>query len=246
MSTGSTPEVGPFPHGVVCVLGMHRSGTSCLAGSLQRAGLSLGDHSTWNPFNQRGNRENPAINDLHDALLAANGGAWDDPPESLVWEPRHIERAREIIATYPQDRRWGFKDPKTLQAIDGWRALLGEMIQVGIFRHPVPVAQSLHHRNRVPLDRAFALWRHYNQRLLAEHDRRSFPLLSFDWDEETFHEKLNLVLPGLGLQPLGDSEEDRFFARELRHHEGPAIGGKVIALPPEVERMYRQLEERTV
>ena len=42
---------------VVLVLGMHRSGTSCLAGSLQQAGLELGDVFTSNPFNKKGNRE---------------------------------------------------------------------------------------------------------------------------------------------------------------------------------------------
>ena len=45
------------PDRVVCVLGMHRSGTSCLAGSLEQQGLFLGETNTRGPFNLRGNRE---------------------------------------------------------------------------------------------------------------------------------------------------------------------------------------------
>ena len=69
-----------LPARVICILGMHRSGTSCLTGSLQEAGLSLGDCHTWNPHNLRGNRENQAFVDLHDDILKANHGAWDAPP----------------------------------------------------------------------------------------------------------------------------------------------------------------------
>ena len=58
---------------------MHRSGTSCLTGSLEAAGLYLGNIQTWNPFNLKGNRENQEIVDLHDLILADNGGSWDSP-----------------------------------------------------------------------------------------------------------------------------------------------------------------------
>ena len=60
------------PRRVIAILGMHRSGTSCLTGSLQEAGLELGEHHTWNPYNRKGNRENQDFVDLHDAILAAN------------------------------------------------------------------------------------------------------------------------------------------------------------------------------
>ena len=42
----------------IAILGMHRSGTSCLAGSLQEAGIYLGDVVTSAAHNQKGNREN--------------------------------------------------------------------------------------------------------------------------------------------------------------------------------------------
>ena len=61
-----------LPSRVIAILGMHRSGTSCLTGSLQNSGLFLGECHTWNKHNERGNRENQKFVDLHDAILAAN------------------------------------------------------------------------------------------------------------------------------------------------------------------------------
>lgn len=228
---------------IVCVLGMHRSGTSCLTGSLQLAGLDLGgNHSTWNPHNRRGNRENPEINDFHDDLLASNGGSWDDPPERVEWKERHVRRARRIVADYPSDRRWGFKDPKTLTAIEGWRELLGPLCRVGIFRDPVLVARSLWRRNTMPFDRAVDLWIHYNARLLREWERRPFPLLSFDLDGDAFHSALNRALPEIGLEPL--ATDTRFFTAELRHDASDEPDRP--PLPVEARTLYRKLRERAV
>jgi hypothetical protein len=99
---------------VIAILGMHRSGTSCLIGSLQKAGLHLGKHNTWNDHNLRGNRENDDIIRLNEALLNDNGGSWKNPPANVVWSRKHYKRAREIIASYRDHDLWGFKDPRTL------------------------------------------------------------------------------------------------------------------------------------
>ena len=68
---------------VICILGMHRSGTSSLAGCLQEAMLGLGDVVESAPHNLKGNRENLAIRGLNDDFLAYSNGAWDRPPERL-------------------------------------------------------------------------------------------------------------------------------------------------------------------
>lgn len=64
---------------VVMVLGMHRSGTSCLTGLLQQTGLELGDVVTEAPHNKKGNRENLDIMRLNDDVLAHSRGSWDRP-----------------------------------------------------------------------------------------------------------------------------------------------------------------------
>ena len=51
------------------VLGMHRSGASFLTGSLQIAGLELGQQSTSDRHNQKGNRENAGFVGFHNDVL---------------------------------------------------------------------------------------------------------------------------------------------------------------------------------
>ena len=60
---------GARPGRVVAVLGMHRSGTSALAGSLEQHGLFLGRVSTSNPHNPKGNRESAEVRRLNEDVL---------------------------------------------------------------------------------------------------------------------------------------------------------------------------------
>ena len=85
---------------IIVILGMHRSGTSCLAGTLQEAGLYLGEVHTENPFNRKGNRENPSIMALHEDILAHSEGSWHQPPAGCHWLQQHIARRDTIIASY--------------------------------------------------------------------------------------------------------------------------------------------------
>ena len=169
---------------VLCILGMHRSGTSCLTGALEEAGLFLGDVSRVNPHNLKGNMENPRIVALHDDLLKENGGSWDNPPDTVIWGANHRLLRDSIISGYGGSGYWGFKDPRTLFTLDGWLEAVPRMRLAGVFRHPVPVAQSLKGRNGFSPERSFAIWTRYNERLLQCHERASFPIISFDADKE--------------------------------------------------------------
>ncbi|PAU56537.1 sulfotransferase family protein [Pseudomonas indica] len=216
------------------VVGMHRSGTSFLTGSLQQAGLELGKHSAWNPHNLKGNRENEDIVAFHDTVLRDRGYAWDNPPEQdIAWTPDERQRAQALIDGYRGVARWGFKDPRALLLVEGWRGLLPALGFVGIFRHPTAVAQSLAARGGMPEAQAFALWRAYNIRLLRLYQQQPFPLLCFDEDESVLHRKLDEVLQELGLFPL---TEERFFSAELKHH-----GRLEKSLPVELDAIYQEL-----
>ncbi|MCG8413947.1 MAG: hypothetical protein MI746_06990, partial [Pseudomonadales bacterium] len=165
---------------VICVLGMHRSGTSYLTGSLQQAGLELHRVYEANPHNKKGNRENPQIMQLNDWVLDSNQGSWHQPPEHIVWGEAQLQQGRDIIAQYAEFPCWGFKDPRTLITLEGWRQLLPQMEFVGIFRHPALVARSINARNEnLSLETSLDLWVHYNTRLLALLKQAPFPLLHF-------------------------------------------------------------------
>ena len=66
-----------------------------LTGSLEAAGLNLGEVNNAAPFNRKGNKENESIRALNDALLARSGAAWNIPPSRQVpWEQADEELAR--------------------------------------------------------------------------------------------------------------------------------------------------------
>jgi hypothetical protein len=221
---------------VVAIVGMHRSGTSCLAGTLEQAGLYLGKVITEAPHNAKGNRENRRIMDLHEAVLVHSGGSWDKPPERLSWSEAQSEERDDIIRSYGDAPVWGFKCPRTLVTLAFWREAVPELSFVGTFRHPLLVAESLCKRNGGSRDTWLALWQIYNERLLSLHAAAAFPILRFDTDVDTYGRSLRAVATTLGFTgPL----DLTFFEPELRHHRDPPEG----ELSPEIERLYERLCE---
>lgn len=237
------------PRRVIAVLGMHRSGTSCLTGSLQAGGLFLGKHHTWNEYNRKGNRENQDVVNLHESIFKANGATWIYPKRhnniidkylarKLKWETRHFDRAREILDEYVHENLWGFKDPRALFLLHGWKQLVPDMEYVGIFRHPMAVAQSLNSRPALPIsiEQGLKMWLDYNNALLTTYKQAPFPLFCFDWSEDKFHTQLNYLHTQLQLKPLEPGQ--RFYTDELHKQK---IEGDV-ALPTEVKMLYQQLK----
>lgn len=228
----------PSCSAAVVILGMHRSGTSCLTGSLQEAGLYLGAVNTAAPYNAKGNRESRAIMDLQDDLLTANGGAWDAPPHEVIWPSAHQSRRDAIIATYPTDQIWGFKDPRSLLTLAGWLEALPSLRFVGTFRHPLAVAASLQARNGFSIEKSLALWEVYNRLLLDYQQRFKFPLLCFDWPPERYHQRLREITPLLGL--TAPKAGFTFFESALRRNPAPLNDDP---LPPSVVTIHRALHE---
>jgi hypothetical protein len=219
---------------------MHRSGTSMLAGSLQEAGLVLGDVVTKAPHNRKGNREHRAIMFMQEDLLERNGGSWADPPETVRWGPLH-EAVRDLfIAGFQEEPIWGFKDPRTLMTLDDWLDVLPHAELVGIFRHPALVARSLNERSGLSFEQGLRLWQIYNQRLLHLHEGRPFPLLEFHQDATLLQHTLQAAAQALDLPARHRALA--FFEEDLRHWTSPAE----VDLPADVRRLYDQLRERTI
>jgi hypothetical protein len=226
------------PSRVLTVLGMHRSGTSCLAGTLMECGVHFGDVSRKNPFNAKGNNENAQIMDLQDRLLLDNGGSWKSPPRYVLWNDEHRLARDQIIRTYSSAGHawWGFKDPRTLLTLDGWLEKLPDMQCLGIVRHPDAVAQSLSNRNGFSREQGLDLWYQYNRRLLAFQKRRHFPVVLFNNHETPFLQRLEQVISCLGFKmPAGGFT---FFEPKLQHFR-PTQGG---SLPVHVAGLYRELQ----
>lgn len=220
---------------IVIILGMHRSGTSSLAGSLQSAGLLLGDVNTQAPFNAKGNREYLRIMHLHDRVLANSGHAWNSPPSAAAqWTAADFAERDAIVEGLAAPGPWGFKDPRTLFTLEGWLQRFPEAQLVGTFRHPSRVAASLAARP-APLGvepaQGLALWGGYNRRLLAFWRRRPFPMVDFDADPEDYHRVVTRVCGLLGLPGRPD-----FFDEALRRAPRQAL-----ALDNDTASLYEDL-----
>ncbi len=153
----------------VVVLGMHRSGTSFLAGSLTALGYHLpSDRQPGADDNRHGHCEPRAVVALNDTILAAGGGRWDQAAPFLAPPVRQAipdlgARMRDALrASFGTSRRVVLKDPRLSLTFPLWRAemeAMGVALRVLIaLRHPVAVAQSLARRNACPPDLAALSW----------------------------------------------------------------------------------------
>ncbi|MGJ8668071.1 MAG: sulfotransferase [Oceanococcus sp.] len=220
----------------VAILGMHRSGTSCFAGCLEEAGLFLGEVNTKAPANARGNRENRQIMDLHDEVLAHHSCSWDAPPDKvLVWTVQQKIRLQELIASYPAQQCWGFKDPRSVLLLDQWIALIPNLRLVGSLRHPANVAASLRRRNKFSWQQGYALWLAYNQHLYACLQKRPFTLINFDQEPAGYRDAVGQIVADLELQiPTAGL---KFFSQKLRNE----LPDSYPELPDEVASLYQNL-----
>ena len=222
---------------------MHRSGTSCLTGSLQEAGLDLGEHSTWNLHNRKGNRENPSIVDFHEAVLADNKGAWHDPPRRIIWSDQHTNIAREILVSHAENDIWGFKDPRFLLMENQWRSLITNPVYIGIFRHPYLVARSINKRGSgiISLQRGLELWYIYNKKLLQIYQRAPFPIICFDDDQLKFQQQVLKSIDILGLNELNGNMN--FYSDDLVSNR---LGDQTTKLPLKIRFLYRKLQKLAI
>ncbi len=224
------------------VLGMHRSGTSVVAGSLRLLGLATGlpeDLITGMPWNPAGHWESRSLSRLDDMLLEEMGHAWWYPPPSgaayadvtglLVTAPATAaDEFRRVYLSKP----WVWKDPRLCLLLPFWRDALGEAVAaVVVHRDPREVARSLQLRNDFPRPFGMALWARYN-RLVLEH-ARGLPLLLVRYDDlledpKRWTDAAASFLGTLGtpVRPGAEAEVADFVRPTLRHVVGDSPGGQ--------------------
>jgi hypothetical protein len=152
----------------IVVLGMHRSGTSCITRMIHQCGASIGmEVVPANAFNKLGFWETERSSSINDALLALGGGSWWRPPERIRTNLTIRAKMRRFLGELHRDGTAVWKDPRTVLTYPAWKPLLQSRQIVAVFRHPLGVAQSLKRRNGFELEKGLSLWREYNTRLLA-------------------------------------------------------------------------------
>jgi hypothetical protein len=234
-SAGATPA----PARAIAVLGMHRSGTSALTGSLAEAGAYLGQvlgHTI--PQNRKGLQEPASVLFMQENLLQANGGSWDNPPRTMEWGRMHAAVRDLFLESREGHQPWAFKDPRTLLTLDGWLEVKPDLALAGIFRDPLAVAHSLQRRNGFSLMKGLYLWQAYNERLLHWATVRACPLIEFSTRPGEMATRLDALIRTLGLTPAPAPE---FFDPALAQGTDDTQ-----ALPAEIAALYARLRERAL
>jgi hypothetical protein len=221
----------------IIVLGMHRSGTSALAGLLGQLGADPGltllpPNDADNP---KGYWEHAEIVDIHEQLLQTFDSSWDDvkplpekwwkSTEAGVFKATILGVLRRDFASSPV---WILKDPRMCRLLPLWLEIFEELHCRPRFvislRHPTEVALSLSKRLGFFEPRSSLLWLEHLleaekwsrdcHRTVVVYDR----LLS-DWCTEVIRISSELSLP---LRMDNDERQNQtasFIEPSLQHHK---------------------------
>lgn len=217
------------------VLGMHRSGTSALSGTLGLLGCGL--PQTLMPSttdNIRGYFEPEPLHKVHTRLLDSAGSHWADwlpIRESWFTSSRADEFVDEVsalvLSEFGSSRQFLLKDPRICRLMPFWDRVFDNLgistRYVHIHRDPLEVAASLKKRDAIDTDLALLIWlRHVldseagsrgRQRCFTTYNRL---LESWRLVAGQIEHTLKLTLPRLSPNIAGEVEA--FLGSDLRHH----------------------------
>lgn len=219
----------------VLVLGMHRSGTSALAGALRLIGLELGtDLMTPASDNPKGFWEHAGVVAIHERLLAALDRRWNDPrplPEAWWTLPVAEEAAQSLESLLREEfagvALWAVKDPRLCRLLPLWIPVLK---RIGVrphclfmVRHPGEVTASLTARNDWPEGLSRLLW--IQHLVEAEAASRNLPRTTLTYEAlledpaDAMHDALQKL--GISMPAASLSQREQlaaFITRSDRHH----------------------------
>jgi len=240
------------------VLGMHRSGTSALAGALNQCGVWLGselDLTAANKENPRGFFERKDVRAVCDALLRSVGSDWwkiaefrvDAIPQAdLIKCGRAFQ---EVVAQLGrQGSMWAIKEPRLCLLFPVLQSYIPQPVCILMHRNPLEVARSLRVRNGFGLAEGLALWEAYNlyalrgsqgfRRVLISYDElRSAPSDAVGRLFQKLADKFDVKLTGVNIQAVND-----FISPELYRQQSDAKDTDAF-LTPSQQKLWRQLRK---
>ncbi len=241
----------------IVVLGMHRSGTSAVAGVLSLLGYST-PRTLLAPKadNPRGFFESRVIVQTSDRILAALGSSWKDwrglDLDAIGDDQRaaFIEDARAALTSeFGDARRIVLKDPRICRLAPVWQPALADLgfetRYVLPLRPPAEVVASLNRRAYANRAESVLLWlRHV---LEAEAATRDCPRAFVEWAAflRDTQAELTRIAEQIGWDELEIGEQHRegiagFLSEDL-HHERPTVAGGDPAVHGWVEETYTLL-----
>ena len=176
-----------YSKSALLVLGMHRSGTSAIAGALRLCGAWVGEETELtgtNVENPHGFWERRDMRRICDRLLHTAGADWwkvasFDPgaiPHAILAEQRR--EFGKVISALDEHETWVVKEPRLCLLLPVLRDYITDPVCIYIFRNPLEVARSLQMRNGFGIAAGLALWEVYNRRALSASENLPCVLVS--------------------------------------------------------------------
>lgn len=194
MATDINITSGQGPSQLLCILGMHRSGTSAVTRFLHALGAKTGPDllGAMAGVNEEGFWEDSRVVELNERLLAARSSRWQDytaltrdVTDPLQEAAIRSEAASHFANHYLAPGTWVVKDPRLCRLLpfwlDVWQGVGIETCFVHVLRHPYAVAKSLYQRDRIPCEYGTVLWLQYT--LEAMSHSRGQPCIVVEFDE---------------------------------------------------------------
>jgi hypothetical protein len=230
----------------VCVVGMHRSGTSAITSLLEPLGVHLGapedlrDDAAGDPH---GYWEHRGLKAVSEDLLHRLGADWHRPPiQADGWTDAPAlddlrAHARRVIAAHADGHPlWGWKDPRTSITLPFWKPLLPDVRYVVCLRHPIEAARSLETRDALPLSTGLRLWLTYTASALV-HTAGEPRLLLFYEDALDDPASAMQALAAFLDRPAPPADEAiRRLTPDRRHERAPIDAG--VACPDAVRTLF--------
>lgn len=171
----------------VVVLGMHRSGTSLIAGILQKLGVDMGKKQLGPHFsNPLGHFENIDFIKMDDKILAHAGGEWDNPPSIKKIEKLNSEKLKQKIRktiSKNQNTLWGWKVPTTSLTILHYMPYLKNPYFILCERDEQKIIDSFVNRDGLSEKRVKKMTEVYNKALQHFLLNNKYPILHLKYEE---------------------------------------------------------------
>lgn len=244
----------------ICVLGMHRSGTSAIARAVNLLGVYLGELERLIPpnkdINSKGYWEHRVINDIHERILSTLSRTWHDiwPMPNGWWAYPEIQPFREeLLSTLRREfgdkTIWGWKDPRTCLMLPLWHEILQELdvelSYVIVVRNPLDVATSLWKRDNLALNESFLLWQLHMLSALMGTKGSKRAIIQYDRFLENWHASIERIATTLEVPwPTDDSllnnEIEAFLDPGLRHSQSTlSTLESNVEIPESIVNAYR-------
>ncbi|MCH4821590.1 sulfotransferase [Gramella lutea] len=219
---------------VICITGMHRSGTSLTASWLQKCGVDIGEGNLMGESagNKLGHFEDLDFFNLHSEIITRNDpnskGWIVNKPLKLQFNEKDRAEAKLIIDKKDKwDEVWGWKDPRTVLFLKDWQKEIPDLKFLFVWRSSNEVVNSLLRRysksqnktDKIGFIRSLKTWKIYNSRILAFYKNNPNHCLLVNIDDiinndKSIFSKINEMLDGkLEYIPLEQVVEESLFSK---------------------------------